>query len=957
MFPLGVFAQLQCGQTIDFNTWSQEGLPASGVWSVSPGGNAVEQTFNGSATWFVSPNDFIDVTIQGSFQVNTSSDDDLIGFVFGYQNPFGALTNPSSTPMKSFIFDWKQTSQVFQGLSSSEGFALYEVDGPFDFTGLVVQGSGQVYPEFWERVNTPIVNVLDTDYGNNGWNDFQQYDFQLKYTTDSIVIWVDGVRIFEEDGCFEPGRFGFYNQSQDAVVYSNFSYDITYDFITDPVLCLGDTSFFEIGGGCVTSFPSTTSFDWNFGDGTTGSGLDPSHVYTTSGIYQAELVSSDPYGCLDTSTQLIEILDYPISNAGADEIVCGVSHSLNASPLQGFWTALNGGSFSDPTSANSSISVPGAGTYSFVWEATNAIGCSSSDTVSITFNDFNLNAVLTDVSCSGGADGEVLITTSNGVQPVTYQWTTPAGNQIANPVVNLTAGPVALTLTDGTGCVIDTSFVIQEPSPFTFNLDVFPSDCDIADGEALVSAISGGTGPYLYDWGMGVDVQPILSGLSAGTYSLIISDNNGCDTTVNFSIMNDPFTPSASVVQDISCFGLIDGEAIASGPSPSASYTYQWGASSNFQTTQVATNLPAGSHEVTITSAEGCVETLSVVVVEPSELLVSLSDTAVCIGSVHTFEAFPSGGTPVYTYSWNNSSGQPINPIDFTVLQNDTISITVTDANNCQVSDSMILIGLEAPTASFNVDELVSCMFPVINFNFVNTSIPASANVVWDFGDGSTASGNSVSHSFGSPGTYSIGIEVTGTNGCVSSLVQPNYISIFPNPIADFTFSPNQITSLFPTIQFIDLSYDDIVTWEWTLGTDGTSSLQHPNHDFNPSDGSQLITLEVENIHGCIDSTSRLIEAGELISIYAPNAFTPDDDEFNQTWRIYLEGLDIYDVEIRIYNRWGETVWESHDASVGWDGTYNGRIVPDGVYTWTLKVGLMDTDERYERVGHVNVLR
>lgn len=247
LFNTVAIAQLQCGQNIDFNSWTQEGSLSTGQWNVSTGGNSVEQNLNNASTWFTSQNDFFNVMIQGSIQVNTSTDDDLVGFVFGYQNPIGALTTPSSTTIKSFFFDWKQASQSFVGMQCNEGYALYEVDGLFDFTNTVSFGSGIVYPEFWERVNSPILNVLDTDYGNNkGWNDFQLYDFQLKYTADSIVIWIDGLRIFEESGCYEPGKFGFYNNSQDQAIYSNFSYEYEYDFnVVDSIICLSDSVFFK----------------------------------------------------------------------------------------------------------------------------------------------------------------------------------------------------------------------------------------------------------------------------------------------------------------------------------------------------------------------------------------------------------------------------------------------------------------------------------------------------------------------------------------------------------------------------------------------------------------------------------------------------------------------------------------------------------------------------------------
>jgi hypothetical protein len=303
---------------------------------VAPGGNAVEQTINGQSTWFVSPNDFIDVLVQGSIQVNTASDDDLAVFFFLYQDPIGVMENPASTYTKSFFFDWKEGTQNYQGNTSSEGFALCEVDGLYNY-------SAPFYFDLWNRQTTPTMTLIDTDYGNNGWNDFQQYDFQLKYTTDSIVIWIDGARIFEEGGCYEAGKFGFYNFSQSFVNYSNFSYNIEYDFATsDSLICLGDTSFFEIGVGCNSLLPANISYSWDFGDGTTAQGINPFHIYSAPGIYQAALISTDAFGCTDSYIHTVEVMGYPISNAGIDDIICTFDYGLNASLPTWQWSALTG---------------------------------------------------------------------------------------------------------------------------------------------------------------------------------------------------------------------------------------------------------------------------------------------------------------------------------------------------------------------------------------------------------------------------------------------------------------------------------------------------------------------------------------------------------------------------------------------------------------------------------------
>jgi len=95
---------------------------------------------------------------------------------------------------------------------------------------------------------------------------------------------------------------------------------------------------------------------------------------------------------------------------------------------------------------------------------------------------------------------------------------------------------------------------------------------------------------------------------------------------------------------------------------------------------------------------------------------------------------------------------------------------------------------------------------------------------------------------------------------------------------------------------------------------------------------------------------------------YIPNCFTPDDDEHNQFFQpIFTSGFDPSDYNLFIYNRWGEVVFESHDATVGWDGSYGGKreinVVQDGVYTWKIEFKTTDTDERKMVVGHVNVIR
>ena len=106
-----------------------------------------------------------------------------------------------------------------------------------------------------------------------------------------------------------------------------------------------------------------------------------------------------------------------------------------------------------------------------------------------------------------------------------------------------------------------------------------------------------------------------------------------------------------------------------------------------------------------------------------------------------------------------------------------------------------------------------------------------------------------------------------------------------------------------------------------------------------------------------MDSITKYVSIVNDVLLFAPNTFTPDDDEFNQNWKIFISGIDIYDFDLFLFNRWGEVVWESHDPSVGWDGTYMGQMVQEGTYTWTIRCTDLLNDKKYTFEGHVSVIR
>jgi gliding motility-associated-like protein len=122
--------------------------------------------------------------------------------------------------------------------------------------------------------------------------------------------------------------------------------------------------------------------------------------------------------------------------------------------------------------------------------------------------------------------------------------------------------------------------------------------------------------------------------------------------------------------------------------------------------------------------------------------------------------------------------------------------------------------------------------------------------------------------------------------------------------------------------------------------------------------GSYAVQLVAYNAAGCSDTITKIVTVLDELVFYVPNSFTPNGDEFNNSFvPVFTSGFDPFEFNLTIFNRWGEIIFESKDAEEGWDGTYNNKIVPDGIYTWTIRLKDNENDKKYTYTGHVNVLK
>jgi gliding motility-associated-like protein len=410
--------------------------------------------------------------------------------------------------------------------------------------------------------------------------------------------------------------------------------------------------------------------------------------------------------------------------------------------------------------------------------------------------------------------------------------------------------------------------------------------------------------------------------------------------------------PPTIVPVHISCFGECDGQATATAVGL-APFDYLWDAAAGSQTTATATGLCAGTYTVTTTDSDGCVQTATVTITEPAELEATIELTNVtCEGaSDGLIEITTTGGTAPITF---NIGAGPVASGTFASLSEGSYTIVIEDDNGCSITLNPTITASPLPMVNFVADITAGCEPLTVIFD--NLSDVGASNL-WNFGDGSTSTAaGPVTHTYLNDGIYDVTLTVTNVGGCFTTLVRNDYINVYKVPDASFIFSPNQPTTIATEVSFTNYSID-ADSWFWIFDNLGTSPDENPDFIFPEVAATYEITLIAITDNGCRDTLTKLIQVFQDQLMYIPNVFTPDGDSFNELFRPYFTGIDPFDFHMTIYNRWGEIMFESYDATGGWNGSFGGQIVPDGIYIWHIVTSALDSDKKLEFHGHVNLLR
>ncbi len=418
-------------------------------------------------------------------------------------------------------------------------------------------------------------------------------------------------------------------------------------------------------------------------------------IYLGSYIGQTVVLSFTAAGCTQGAHFGYAYVDASCGPAQitANAVCGGTTATLSAPPSQGgsySWSGPTGGIISASTTAQTVV-VGIAGAYSVTITPPQGTNCKYTLTTTVGFSTMTSNiATSANIACKGVNSGSASVNTTGGLPSFTYLWS-PSG-QTTSAATGLSAGTYTVLVTDAGGCTHSNTVAITQPSKILKDTiaSFSQSTCLTPTGSAKDSTF-GGTPGYTYLWTPGGQTTAIATGLSSGTYSVHVTDANGCPSTSSVTITipaaNGP-TVTPTISSNVLCNGGNNGSAIANISGGLAPYTYSW---SSGQTTSAVTGLSSGSYTVSVTDANSCSFVTILSITQPSVLSTPITPTDIQCNGLTNGSAIvhPSGGTTPYTYSWNSSPAQTTQTASN--LAAGPLTVSVTDSHGCISTQSVTI--------------------------------------------------------------------------------------------------------------------------------------------------------------------------------------------------------------------------------------------------------------------------
>jgi gliding motility-associated-like protein len=679
--------------------------------------------------------------------------------------------------------------------------------------------------------------------------------------------------------------------------------------------CIGSQATINAGSGYAT-------YLWSTGATT--------QTITTNVAGSYDVTITDANGCSGSATKTLIQNSLPTPVITGTAAICqGNTSTLNA----GLYAAYVWSTGATTQTINAGIN----GLYSVT--VIDANGCSNSNSFNLTVNALPAPSISGVTAFCIGASS----TLNAGNNYVNYVWSTGA----VTPSITVTASNnYQVTVTDANGCSSSTSQLVIAwalPNP------VITGSAAVCSG--LQSTLSAGSFTN-YSWSTGATTPTISTG-TAGNYTVIVTDSNGCENTSPAFSLTIYDLPTATLNSNATiCFGQSTSFQLTLTGTPPYSYSYSngtgvFGPYSTSNGTPTLTLAPSATTTYTIISisdahCSGTYSGAASVTVNPLPTPVITGLSEICNGK----DAILHAGN-YQNYSWSTGAATA----SITVSAAAVYSCTVTDLNGCSNVAQHTLTVNETPVIVFSNDTSLTCEAPIIHF-FNTSSFPQGSVFNWDFADGSTSTDENPQHQFSQPGNFPISLTITTDKNCMATLVKDLNIDFYPLPVAKFTASPKSTSMFNSGIELVDQS-ENAVRWKWDLGDGFFSAEPSLKHSY-PEPGKYIIKLTVENIAGCISET---VEDVNIVPLFMPNAFSPNNDGRNDVFFDPGYAFDVKTFSMKIFNRWGQLMFSTDNLRNAWDGsTPSGTLAPDGVYVYQLSI-TNNNDKKFQYNGTVSLIR
>ncbi|MGJ8660598.1 MAG: gliding motility-associated C-terminal domain-containing protein [Bacteroidota bacterium] len=592
------------------------------------------------------------------------------------------------------------------------------------------------------------------------------------------------------------------------------------------------------------------------------------------------------------------------------------------------------------------------------------------------------NAGIDDTVCYGTLNGIVNLNGTDTTGGNRIKWSFEAPTIVPMPSVTYSPNDSSLTPTVTVNQPGVYNFILKETSTvcgivrdtvqiyvkkMTVEADsIAPSCFGFADGEIWVTGLN--ASEYSFDNGGTWSANSTLNTFAAGTYTVCARDYNMCTACTSITVVDpDPIEIFVSNDTLICENGTANLFATATGDTV---FNFDWALFPSAPSyvpneTQYASPIANTWYYVQAGTQSGCFSPMDSIYVTmrlPISGTIS-ADATICPGYPTTLNATAQDGFGApYTFSWSSGDTGTGTQYGPTVSPLSTQGYTVTITDNCEstplVLSNTVVVAPE-PVPSFTVDINEQCEPAVFTLN-TTTDTATFETASWIISDGQFYTNqDTVVTDEMLFGSYNVELILVNEFGCIDSVTYPNYIISHALPKAAYKFSPGQPTMFNTSVTFSNYSVGaDLNQWTFELGNPGASNQENPVVVFPDGyTGLYEVNLIVTSDFGCKDSISGLVEVFPEVLLFAPNSFTPDGDEYNPTWKIHIEGIDLYDFNLEVRDRWGQLVWQSKDVNGEWDGTFNNKIVQSGIYTWIIKAKDVANDKSRTFNGSVMILR